>query len=91
MFSAGIASPLDIGLDIAVCGLLTFLLGWHYGFLPSFVLEVVPLLDLIPTWSLAVLIVVRRARAQAGASDVPPFISPPLSHQRKPPPPVIDI
>ena len=60
LFGEGFASPLNDALDVAVCLTLTLLIGWHYSFLPSFIAEGVPMLDLIPTWTLAVLIATRR-------------------------------
>jgi hypothetical protein len=36
------------------------LLGWHWAFVPSFLAELVPGLDLVPTWTLAVLIATRQ-------------------------------
>ena len=42
VFAPGIASPVADAVDLAMAGLLTALLGWHWAFLPSFVAEVVP-------------------------------------------------
>ncbi len=67
VFSEGGASPFDTGLDVAVAGLLTWLVGWHWAFLPSFAAEIVPLVDLVPTWTAAVLIATRPSR-RFGAS-----------------------
>jgi hypothetical protein len=33
---------------------LTWLLGWHWAFLPSFLSELIPIWDLVPTWTAAV-------------------------------------
>ena len=60
LFGPGVLSPLNDLLDIAVAWMLTRLLGWHWAFLPSLVAELVPGLDLVPTWTLAVLIVTRQ-------------------------------
>lgn len=40
LFSEGILSPLNAGLDILVCGLL--IVGWHIAFLPTFIIEQLP-------------------------------------------------
>jgi hypothetical protein len=56
---AGAISPVDDGLDIAVGIILTLLVGWHIAFLPSFVVKLVPVADLAPTWTIAVLIATR--------------------------------
>jgi len=56
-FAEGGISPLDTGLDLVVAFMLTRLLGWHWAFLPTFAAELVPGLDLIPTWTAAVFFV----------------------------------
>ena len=60
LFGEGVLSPFNDLLDIAVAWVLTRQLGWHWAFLPAFVAELVPGLDLVPTWTLAVLIVTRQ-------------------------------
>ena len=62
VFSEGGLSPVDAGLDVAVAGFMTWLIGWHWAFLPSFAAELVPFVDLVPTWTVAVLIATRPAR-----------------------------
>ncbi len=68
LFAPGFISPLNDALDVIVCVALTYLLGWHYGFLPSFVVKVLPMADLVPTWTIAVFLATRQKqnRAQAG-------------------------
>ncbi len=65
-FAEGGISPLDTGLDVIVAVALTRLLGWHWAFLPTFATELVPGLDLIPTWTAAVFFV---TRGQISASE----------------------
>lgn len=60
----GAGSPADDILDLCVGGLLTFLLGWHWEFLPSFAAKLIPGVDLVPLWTLAVANVYRKSRAQ---------------------------
>ncbi len=72
MFVEGALSPLDDLLDIAVAWMLIRLLGWHWAFLPSFVAKVVPGLDLVPTWTMAVLVATREAPREQ------PKIEPPI-------------
>src|SRR5437899_7695934 len=55
LFAEGALSPADDVLDIAVAAVLAHLLGWHWEFLPAFLAVVVPGVDLVPLWSLAVL------------------------------------
>jgi hypothetical protein len=59
LFLEGGLSPFDLVLDVAMAGILTWLLGWHWAFLPSFLAELVPGLDLVPTWTLAVFFATR--------------------------------
>jgi len=55
-------SPVNDVLDVAVALLLIFLVGWHIAFLPTFVAKEVPLLNLAPTWTIAVFVVTRDKR-----------------------------
>ena len=57
LFAPGALSPLNDVVDIVVFIILVRLLGWHWVFLPSLFAEVIPGLDEIPCWTLAVLTV----------------------------------
>jgi len=59
LFIAGAASPLDTIVDVVVAGLLIQLVGWHWAFLPSFIAELIPGVDLVPTWTAAVFLATR--------------------------------
>jgi len=61
-FFSGAASPLADGLDVVVGILMVVLVGWHIAFLPSFVVELLPGVDLFPTWTIAVLVATRARR-----------------------------
>ena len=54
LFVEGALSPADDILDFAVGALMVQLLGWHWEFLPSFFAKLVPGVDLVPFWTLAV-------------------------------------
>jgi hypothetical protein len=54
LFGEGFASPLNDALDVVVGLALVWLVGWHWAFLPSFAAELVPGLDILPTWTTAV-------------------------------------
>ena len=69
LFAPGAASPVNDFLDVAVGAALTWLVGWHWSFLPSFVAELVPGLDLVPTWTAAVLFA---TRGGSGITRQPP-------------------
>ena len=62
LFIEGALAPWNDALDIAVGAILVSLLGWHVAFLPAFLGELVPLLNLFPTWTAAVVFVVSRKR-----------------------------
>ena len=64
LFAPGLASPLDDVLDVAAGASLIALLGWHWSFLPAFAVELIPGLDLVPSWTASVLLAVRRPLAQ---------------------------
>ena len=60
LFGQGALSPADDLLDFGVAAVLVRLLGWHWEFLPSFFAELVPGVDLVPFWTLAVANVYRK-------------------------------
>lgn len=59
MFSEGGLSPFDDALDIVLSGVMIWLVGWHWAFAPAFVAELVPGVDLVPTWTMAVFLATR--------------------------------
>ena len=61
-FVEGAESPVDDGLDLCIGALLTYLLGWHWEFLPSFAAKLLPGVDLVPFWTLAVINVYRKQK-----------------------------
>jgi len=42
--------------------MMVHLLGWHWEFLPSFLVKLVPGVDLVPFWTLAVANVYRKSK-----------------------------
>lgn len=62
LFVEGAMSPADDALDVGVAGVLSYLLGWHWEFLPSFLTKLVPGADLVPCWTLAVANVYRKQK-----------------------------
>jgi hypothetical protein len=60
LFSEGALSPADDILDIGVGVALVRLLGWHWEFLPTFFAELLPGVDFVPFWTLAVANVYRK-------------------------------
>jgi hypothetical protein len=66
-FFAGAASPVEDAVDVAAGVAFVALLGWHVAFLPSFLAELIPMVDIFPTWTAAVLFVTRGHRQASGA------------------------
>lgn len=66
-FIEGAESPADDVLDVGVAAVLLYLLGWHWEFLPSFAAKLVPGVDLVPLWTLAVANVYRRSKRIAAS------------------------
>jgi hypothetical protein len=64
LFVEGAASPAADVIDLAMAGVLYFLLGWHWEFLPSFAAKLVPGVDLVPLWTLAVANVYRKSKRE---------------------------
>lgn len=62
MFIEGAASPADDVLDLGMAGAMSFLLGWHWEFAPSFFAKLVPGVDFVPLWTLAVANVWRKSK-----------------------------
>jgi hypothetical protein len=69
LFVEGAESPVDDILDLGMGAVLTYLLGWHWEFLPSFVVKLVPGADLVPLWTLAVANVYRKAKRIAVTAE----------------------
>jgi len=63
LFVEGALSPADDLLDLGVAALMVKLLGWHWEFLPSFFAKLVPGMDLVPFWTIAVANVWRKTKA----------------------------
>src|ERR1017187_499335 len=62
LFVEGAESPATDIVDVAVAAAMFFLLGWHWEFLPSFAAQLIPGVDLVPLWTLAVANVYRKAK-----------------------------
>jgi hypothetical protein len=69
LFVEGAESPADDVLDLGVGVALISLLGWHWEFVPSFLAKLVPGVDIVPFWTLAVASVYRRSKRIAVAAE----------------------
>jgi hypothetical protein len=70
LFGEGALSPADTMLDILVGFCLIRLLGWHWAFLPTFAAELIPGLDLFPSWTAAVWFVCRQRSEEIGQPTI---------------------
>lgn len=73
LFVQGAASPINDALDVVVGAGMVALVGWNWVFLPTFVAELVPFLDIAPTWTVAAFIATRASRVKklAATADRP--------------------
>jgi hypothetical protein len=85
VFAGGAASIVNDILDVAVAVSMTLLVGWHWAFLPSFLAELVPVFDLVPTWTAAVFFATRKGTAQNPAAGAGPVIDTEVVKNQEPP------
>ncbi len=69
-FFPGAFSPASDVIDVLTAAVLLRLLGWHWSFLPTFVAELTPVLDLVPTWTAAVFLATRHSVGPPSAPEV---------------------
>jgi hypothetical protein len=69
LFVEGTLSPVDDILDFGIAAVLVHLLGWHWEFLPSFLAKLVPGVDLVPFWTMAVANVYRKSKPFAVTAE----------------------
>ena len=72
-----VAGPLgwagaDEMLDIIAAGATWRLLGFHPLLLPTFIIEFLPIADMLPTWTGCVALVVAARKARQGIDPPPP-------------------
>lgn len=84
IFAEGALSPADDVLDVLVALILVQLLGWHWEFLPAFAGELVPGLDLVPFWTMAVGSVYRKWKQVEGMAEETAASRPVLPEPRDP-------
>ncbi len=82
IFAEGFISPLSDFLDVVVCFVLSALIGFHIAFLPSFFIKLIPVVEIAPTWTLAVLIVTRNNLRSTGTDNPKPEV---IVEDAKPP------
>lgn len=62
----------DEAIDLAAMGLMCVLLGFHPLFLPAFIAEFIPVVDMLPTWTGCAIVVVALRRRQQRVSTPAP-------------------
>jgi hypothetical protein len=72
-FAGGLISPLTDALAV----IMVVLVGWHFAFLPTFLAELIPGVDLIPTWTAAVWFATRSGGAWRRRVSLPEHTLPP--------------
>ncbi|MFN7982191.1 MAG: hypothetical protein U0Q11_10060 [Vicinamibacterales bacterium] len=59
-------------LDVIAAAITYRLLGFHPLLLPTFMLEFLPVTDMLPTWTACVALVISTRRSRAAADEPPP-------------------
>lgn len=83
-FTGPFGVALDGAIDVMAMVLLTMVIGFHPLLLPTFIAELLPIVDMLPTWTGCTALVIALRRRQVSTPTAPPPPSPP-------PPGVIDI
>jgi hypothetical protein len=65
---------MDQAIDIVTMILVSWIIGFHILLLPTFVVELIPVLDDLPTWTActAAVITLRKREQRAGPPALPP-------------------
>jgi len=75
-------TPLNNVVDVLTGLAMLVLVGWHWAFLPTFLAELVPFVDLVPSWTLAVMFATRGQKAPEPPGAPPPPPLPPAGQAR---------
>ena len=70
LFSEGAFSAADDVLDVVLAAILVRLLGWQWEFLPTFCSKLLPGVDLVPFWTMAVANVYRKWTKSEAAEEL---------------------
>lgn len=66
---------IDQAIDLVAMGLTMWILGFHILLLPTFVVELVPVLEDLPTWTACVIAVIALRKREQNSSSPPPLPS----------------
>lgn len=82
----------DEAVDLAGLAALSLLMGFHPLFLPTFLVEMFPIVEMLPTWTACVgAVLLLRKRAEWPPSAAPGWKAPGGKGAGKPEGPVIDV
>ncbi len=70
-FFLGAVPLVDQAIDVVALLLTAWAIGFHLLLLPTFVAEVVPVVDMLPTWTACVIAVVALRKREQGATRPP--------------------
>ncbi len=76
-FFEGAASPFDAVLEVIVSVVLVWLLGWHPALLPALIAELLPGVDLVPSWTASVALVALTRKKVKEPAPAAPAVAPP--------------
>ncbi|MBE0544405.1 MAG: hypothetical protein IH623_23940 [Verrucomicrobia bacterium] len=74
---------LDEILDVIAMALIWRAIGFHILLLPTFIVEIMPIAEMLPTWTGCVVAVIALRKQDSGATA--------SASETPPPPPIIDI
>ena len=75
-------------IDVVAMGLTVWLLGFHLLLLPTFAVELIHFVDVLPTWTGCVIAVIALRKREQRQQATPPVINlPPEADQKNLPPP----
>jgi len=75
-------TPFNNVIDVVTALTMLGLVGWNWAFLPTFLAELVPFVDLVPSWTLAVMFATRGPKAPDSPGAPPPPALPPTGQVR---------
>jgi hypothetical protein len=61
----------DQAIDVIALGLTTWAIGFHVLLLPTFVVEIFPVIDMLPTWTACVIAVIALRKRDQNAAAPP--------------------
>jgi hypothetical protein len=69
----------DEAIDVVAMVVESYLIGFHFLFLPTFVVEFIPLADMLPTWTgcVAAVVALRKREQNAAVPYVRPVVATP--------------